>query len=63
LRIVDLEEHEGVETAGTRCEVCGVELTPAEQREVLLGGGPVLCTIHAAEEEPVDVDEGPPPVA
>lgn len=57
---MDPEEHEGVETAGERCEECGVELDGMELREALLGGGPVLCRVHATEvaplEEPDDAD-------
>lgn len=62
---MELEEQEGVEKAGSRCEVCGVELTADEQRDVLLSGGPVLRKIHAAEELPAVEDEadGPPPAA
>ena len=46
-----LEEHT-LETAGDRCEECGVKLTSAEQQAVLESGGPTLCAIHAAEDEP-----------
>lgn len=57
---MDTEEHEGVQQAGDRCEECGVKLTELEQREALLGGGPVLCRVHATEtaplEEPEDAD-------
>jgi methionyl-tRNA synthetase len=60
---MDLEEQEGVEKAGSHCEVCGVELTPDEQRDALTGGGPVLCKIHAAEVLLIDVDEGDAPPA
>lgn len=54
---MELEEQEGVERPGSRCEVCGVPLTSDEQRELLLAGGPVLCAIHAAEELPAADDE------
>jgi hypothetical protein len=46
---VDLEEKEGVESGGNRCEECGAELTEREMEQVLESGGPVLCTIHAQE--------------
>ncbi|HET9104474.1 MAG TPA: hypothetical protein VFN55_14055 [Solirubrobacteraceae bacterium] len=46
-----LEEHT-LETAGDRCEECGVKLTSAELQAVLESGGPTLCAIHAAEDEP-----------
>ena len=48
---MDLEEH-SIETAGERCEECGASLTPAELKAVLESGGPTLCSIHAAEDEP-----------
>jgi hypothetical protein len=48
---VDLEERT-LERVGDRCEECGAKLTPAEQQAVLESGGPVLCSIHAAEDEP-----------
>jgi hypothetical protein len=41
-----------------RCEECGAKLTAAEQQAVLESGGPALCAIHAAEDEPgLVVDE------
>ena len=48
---MSLEEHTN-ETAGDRCEECGAKLTPRELETVLESGGPVLCSIHAAEDEP-----------
>ncbi|HEY2007248.1 MAG TPA: hypothetical protein VGG87_12395 [Solirubrobacteraceae bacterium] len=38
--------------AGDRCEECGAKLTPAELEAVLESGGPTLCAIHLAEDEP-----------
>jgi hypothetical protein len=35
-----------------RCQECGAKLTPAELEAVRESGGPVLCSIHAAEDEP-----------
>jgi hypothetical protein len=49
---MDLEERT-LETMSNRCEECGAELTPAELEAVLESGGPVLCSIHAAEVVPV----------
>ena len=46
-----LEEH-SIETAGERCEECAARLTAAELEAVLESGGPTLCSIHAAEDEP-----------
>jgi hypothetical protein len=48
---MSLEEHT-IERAGERCEECGAKLTEAEMRAVLESGGPALCSIHAAEDEP-----------
>jgi uncharacterized protein with PIN domain len=54
---MDLEEHT-LERTGDRCEECGAKLTPAEQQAVMESGGPVLCSIHAAEDEPgLEADE------
>ena len=46
-----LEEH-SLDRAGDRCEECGAKLTPAELEAVTESGGPALCSIHAAEDEP-----------
>jgi hypothetical protein len=35
-----------------RCEECGARLTPQELQVALESGGPALCSIHAAEDEP-----------
>jgi hypothetical protein len=48
---MSLEEHT-LESAGERCEECGAKLTEAEMEAVLESGGPTLCAIHAAEDEP-----------
>jgi hypothetical protein len=48
---MDLEEHT-LETVGDRCEECGAKLTPQEIQAVMESGGPALCSIHAAEDEP-----------
>ncbi len=48
---MDLEEHT-LERTGDRCEECGAKLTPQELQAVLESGGPALCAIHAAEDEP-----------
>ena len=31
-----------------------MKLTEMEQREALLGGGPVLCRVHATETAPLE---------
>jgi hypothetical protein len=48
---MDLEERT-LETVGDRCEECGAKLTRAEQEAALESGGPALCSVHAAEDEP-----------
>ncbi|MEA2213206.1 MAG: hypothetical protein QOF83_3154 [Solirubrobacteraceae bacterium] len=48
---MSLSEHT-IEHAGDRCEECGAKLTAAELEAVLESGGPTLCAIHAAEDEP-----------
>jgi hypothetical protein len=48
---MDLEERT-LEQIGERCEECGAKLTTAELQAVMESGGPVLCSIHAAEDEP-----------
>jgi hypothetical protein len=45
-------EEKTIEQLGDRCEECGAKLTPAEVQAVMESGGPVLCSIHAAEDEP-----------
>ena len=57
---MDLEEQT-LERAGDRCEECGAKLTPAEQQAVMESGGPALCAIHAAEDEPgLEAEEAEP---
>jgi hypothetical protein len=48
---MDLEEK-SLDQVGDRCEECGAKLTRAELQTVLESGGPALCSIHAAEDEP-----------
>ena len=52
---MELEERT-LETLGDRCEECGAKLTERELQLVLESGGPVLCTIHAAEVAPLTED-------
>ncbi len=51
IRPVDLEEKT-IEELPDRCEECGAKLTPAEIQAAMESGGPALCSIHAAEDEP-----------
>jgi hypothetical protein len=55
---MDLEERT-IEEIGDRCEECGALLTESEQEAVLESGGPVLCTIHAAELLAVEDEDEP----
>lgn len=48
---MSLEEHT-IQPLGDRCEECGVKLTTAEMQAALESGGPALCSVHAAEDEP-----------
>lgn len=48
---MDLEEKT-LDQVGDRCEECGAKLTPEEIQAVMEAGGPPLCSIHAAEDEP-----------
>ena len=40
-----------------RCQVCGAQLIPSEQRAVLESGSPPLCSIHATEDVPLDEEQ------
>jgi uncharacterized protein with PIN domain len=48
---MELEERT-LERTSDRCEECGVKLTRAELEAVMESGGPALCSVHAAEDEP-----------
>ena len=48
---MDLEEKT-VEEPPDRCEECGAKLTDEEIQATMESGGPPLCSIHAAEDEP-----------
>ena len=48
---MDLEEK-SLDPVPDRCEECGAKLTPEELQAVMEAGGPALCSIHAAEDEP-----------
>jgi hypothetical protein len=45
-------EEKTLDEIGDRCEECGARLTPAEIQAAMESGGPALCSIHAAEDEP-----------
>lgn len=54
MRGMDLEEHTLDDTLEQRCAACGAPLTDAEIRTAREAGGPFLCSVHAAEEEPAE---------
>ncbi|HEY2437602.1 MAG TPA: hypothetical protein VGH93_10495 [Solirubrobacteraceae bacterium] len=45
-------EEKTIEDLPQRCEECGAKLTPQELQAAMESGGPALCSIHAAEDEP-----------
>jgi hypothetical protein len=54
---MELEERT-LEKTPDRCEECGAKLTSRELQIALETGGPALCSIHAAEDEPgLEADE------
>ncbi len=48
---MELEER-ALERTGDHCAECGTKLTVSELQAVLESGGPPLCAVHAAEDEP-----------
>jgi hypothetical protein len=54
---MDLEEHTLEPAVPDRCQVCGAQLIPSEQRAILDSESPPLCSIHAAEVLPVDEEQ------
>ncbi len=59
---MDLEERT-LETVGEHCEECGAKLTAAELKQAMETGGPVLCSVHAAEATALDTDPLDDPAA
>ena len=51
---MDLEEHTLDPVIERTCAECGVKLTSEEIQAALDAGGPYLCSVHAAEEVPLD---------
>jgi len=56
---MDLEEHSLDPVIERHCSECGAKLTNSEIQASLDSGGPFLCTVHAAEEVPLE-DENLP---
>jgi hypothetical protein len=51
---MDLEEHTLDPVIERTCAECGARLTDQEIRASLDAGGPYLCSVHAAEEVPLE---------
>jgi hypothetical protein len=52
---MDLEERSGVDPVIERtCAECGTKLTEEEIKASLETGGMFLCSVHAAEEVPLE---------
>jgi hypothetical protein len=60
---MDLEERTVEPAVPERCQVCGAQLIPSEQRAIVESGSAPLCSIHAAEVLPLEeegaADEAP----
>ena len=54
---MDLEEKSLDPVIERECTECGAKLTSEEIQASLDAGGPYLCSVHAAEQVPID-DEG-----
>ena len=53
---MDLEEHSLDPVIERTCAECGAKLTPGEIEAAMDAGGPYLCSVHAAEEVPLDAE-------
>ena len=58
---MDLEEHSLDPVIERTCAECGATLTSLEIQASLDAGGPYLCSVHAAEEVPLEEAEEAPP--
>ncbi len=56
---MDLEEHSLDPVIERNCAECGAKLTKAEIEASLDAGGPYLCSVHAAEEVPLEDEDQP----
>jgi hypothetical protein len=54
---MDLEEHSLDPVVERTCEECGATLTEGEIRASMESGGRYLCSVHAAEEVPVEEED------
>jgi hypothetical protein len=56
-----LEEHSLDPVIERTCAECGAKLTAQEIQASLDSGGPYLCTVHAAEQVPLEEEDEPGP--
>ena len=56
-----LEERVVDPAVPERCQVCGAQLIPSEQRAILDSGSPPLCSIHATEDVPLEEEQAQAP--
>jgi hypothetical protein len=55
--MADLEEHSLDPVVERTCAECGAPLTTEEMRASLESGGAYLCSVHAAEQVPLEDEE------
>ena len=51
---MELEEHSLDPPIERNCAECGAKLTSGEIQASIEAGGPFLCSVHAAEQVPLD---------
>jgi hypothetical protein len=56
---MDLEEHSLDPVIERKCAECGATLTKQEIQASLDSGGAFLCSVHAAEEVPLEDEDAP----
>jgi hypothetical protein len=56
---VDLEEHSLDPVIERSCAECGARLSSQEIQASLDAGGPYLCSVHAAEQVPLEEEDEP----
>lgn len=54
---MDLEEHSLDPVVERTSEECGASLTQGEIRASMESGGRFLCSVHAAEDAPVEEED------
>jgi hypothetical protein len=56
---MDLEPHNLDPVIERTCAECGAPLTDDEMKASLESGGAYLCSVHAAEEVPLEEEDEP----